>query len=124
MRSFNTLRTASLSALLIAVPFTGACAASAFYGPETGLMNQAQGVDEGIAEARQQSMITPAEAQNLHMRAAHIERTAAAARGRISATQYQQLLRQLDDVDQTLRVDSGTGFLIGDGADGGHYPNG
>ncbi|CCV10949.1 hypothetical protein [Mesorhizobium sp. STM 4661] len=144
MRSFapRPLRTATLTALLIAVPFAGAYAAGhhkgsaldesappAFYGPrEKGLINQIQGVDSGIADARQAETIAPAEAQKLHMRAAHIsqaaERTAAANHGRIPVPQYQQLLRRLDNVDQALRIDSGTGFLIGDGADGGHYPNG
>lgn len=141
MRSFKALRTATLTALLIAVPFAGAYAAghhegaldeatpTVFYGPrEKGLIDQIQGVDKGIADARQAETIAPAEAQKLHMRAAHIsqvaERTAAVNHGRIPAPQYQQLLRRLDNVDQALRADSGTGFLIGDGADGGHYPNG
>ncbi|TIO09801.1 hypothetical protein [Mesorhizobium sp.] len=143
MRSFapKTLRTATLTALLIAVPFASAYAAghhkgaldeatpTTFYGPrEKGLIDQIRGVDKGIADARQANTITAAEAQRLHMRAAHISqaaaRTAAADHGRIPAPQYQQLLRRLDNVDQTRRADSGTGFLIGDGADGGHYPNG
>jgi hypothetical protein len=143
MRSFapRTFRTATLTALLIAVPFAGAYAAghhkgaideatpAVFYGPrEKGLIEQIQGVDSGIADARQAETIAPAEAQKLHMRAAHIsqaaERTAAANHGRIPAPQYQQLLRRLDNVDQALRIDTGTGFLMGDGADGGHYPNG
>lgn len=144
MRSFapRTLRTTTLTALLIAVPFAGAYAAghhkgaldetttTAFYGPrEKGLINQIQGVDNGIADARQAETIAPGEAQKLHMRAAHIsqaaERTAAANHGRIPAPQYQQLLRRLDNVDQALRVDSGTGFLINDNSEGGgNYPNG
>ncbi|WP_352703890.1 hypothetical protein [Mesorhizobium sp. M0598] len=40
------------------------------------------------------------------------------------STQYQQLLAQLDDVSQKLRADTGSAFLIGNGADGGYYPNG
>ncbi|PTE06712.1 hypothetical protein [Mesorhizobium helmanticense] len=144
MRSFapGTLRTVTLTALFITAPFAGAHAAGhhrrsaldesaqpAIYGPrERSLIDQIQGVDEGIADAREAKTIAPAEAQKLHMRAAHIsrvaERTAAANHGRIPAPQYRQLLRRLDNVDQALRVDSGTGFLMGDGSDGGHYPNG
>lgn len=141
MRSFKTFGTAIFTALLITVPLASAYAAghhkgvldeatpTAFYGPrEKGLIDQIQGIDNGIADARQEKTITPAEAQRLHMQAAHIsqtaERTAAANHGRIPTPQYGQLLRQLDDVDQRLMSDSGSGFMIGDGADGGHYPNG
>ena len=100
-----------------------------FTGPRvTSLIEQVKGVDEGITDARQEKTITPAEAQRLHMRAAHISqaatKTAAADHGRIPAAQYHDLLRRLDNVDQALRVDTGTSFLMGDGADGGHYPNG
>ncbi len=46
-------------------------------GPRvTGLIEQAKGVDQGIADARQANTITPAEAQRLHMRAAHISQAA------------------------------------------------
>jgi len=141
MRSLRTLRTATLTTILIAVPLAGAYAAghhkgaldesapTDFYGPRVaGLIDQVKGVDEGIADARQENTITPAEAQTLHMRAARISqaaaRTAAADHGRIPAAQYHDLLRRLDNVDQALRIDTGTGFLMGDGADGGHYPNG
>lgn len=144
MRSYApkaTIRTATIAAFLVAVPLAGAYAAGHhkgaldatdpidMVGPRvTGLIEQAKGVDEGIADARQENTITPAEAQKLHMRAAHISqaaaRTAAADHGRIPAAQYHDLLRQLDNVDQALRLDTGTGFLMGDGADGGHYPNG
>ena len=126
MRSFKILRTATLTALLIAVPFAGAYAAS---GPRvTALIDQVQGVDKGITDAMQMNKIKPAEAHRLHMRAAHIsqvaERTAAAGHGSIPAPQYQQLLHQLDDLSQTLRVDTGGAFSFGNGGDGGYYPNG
>ncbi|CCV04789.1 conserved exported hypothetical protein [Mesorhizobium metallidurans STM 2683] len=129
MRSFKTLRTATLTALFVAVPFAGAYAASTFSGPSvTALIDQVQGVEKGITDAMQVNKIKPAEAHRLHMRAAHIsqvaERTAAAGHGRIPATQYQQLLHQLDDLSQTLRVDTGSAFLMGNGGDGGYYPNG
>ena len=142
MRSLKTLRTAALTTLLIAVPLGGAYAAghhskgaldasdpTDMTGPRvTGLIEQVQGVEQGITDARQANSITAAEAQRLHMRAAHIsqaaERTAAADHGRIPAAQYHDLLRRLDNVNQKLMVDTCSGFLMGDGADGGHYPNG
>ncbi len=144
MRSFTSrtsLRTATLTAFLIAIPLAGAYAAghhkgaldetapTDFTGPRVeGLMDQVQGVSQGIVDARQANNITPAIAQRLEMRAARIgqeaERTAAADHGRIPAPQYQQLLRRLDNVDQRLQVDTGSGFMIGDGSDGGNYPNG
>ncbi|TIO75433.1 MAG: hypothetical protein E5X74_26740 [Mesorhizobium sp.] len=130
MRSFKLPRTAALAALLAAVPFAGAYAASAgFYTPRTaGLIDQAQSVDQGITAARQMDKIKPAEARSLHARAAHIsrvaQREAAAGHGSIPAEQYQQLVAQLDDVSQSLRNATGSSPLIGDGADGGYYPNG
>lgn len=144
MRSFapKTIRTATIAAFLVAVPFAGAYAAghhrgsaldepapTDMTGPRIeGLIEQAQGVRQGIADARQAKNITPAVAERLEMRAARIsqaaERIAASDHGRIPAAQYHDLLRRLDDVDQRLRVDIGSGFLMGDGADGGNYPNG
>jgi hypothetical protein len=98
-------------------------------GPRvTALINQIRGVDQGITDARQANKIGAFEAHGLHMRAAHIsqaaERTAAAGHGMISATQYRQLMHQLDDLSQTLRADTGSAFLMGNGGDGGYYPNG
>ena len=131
MRSFTpkTLRTATITALLITVPFAGAYAESAVSGPRvTALIDQVQGVDKGIADASKVNRIKPAEAHRLHMRAAHIsqvaERTAAAGHGTIAATQYRQLMHQLDDLSQALRADTGSAFLMGNGGDGGYYPNG
>lgn len=141
MRSLKTLRTAALTTLLIAVPLAGAYAAghhkgaldasepTDMTGPRvTGLIEQVQGVEQGITDARHANTITAAEAQRLHMRAAHIsqaaERTAAADHGRIPAAKYRDLLRRLDNVDQALMSDTGSGFMMGDGSDGGNYPNG
>ena len=142
MRSLKTLRTAALTTLLIAVPLAGAYAAGNHHkgaldasdptdmtGPRvTGLIEQLQGVEQGITDARQANTITAAEAQRLHMRAAHIsqaaERVAGSDHGRIPAAQYHDLLRRLDNVDQALMSDTGSGFMIGDGSDGGNYPNG
>ncbi|RWB04728.1 MAG: hypothetical protein EOQ39_02590 [Mesorhizobium sp.] len=142
MRSFKTsLRTATLTALLIAVPLAGAYAAGHHKGaldaadptdmtsPRVeALIAQVQGVRQGIVDARQANNITPAVAERLEMRTAHIgqaaEKVAASDHGRIPAAQYHDLLRRLDNVDQRLRVDTGSGFLMGDGDDGGNYPNG
>ena len=92
------------------------------------LIEQVQGVRHGIVDARQANNITPAVAERLEMRTARIsqaaEKIAASDHGRIPAAQYHDLLRRLDNVDQQLRVDTGSGFLMGDGADGGTYPNG
>jgi len=143
MRSFTprtSLKTATLAALLIAVPFAGAYAAghhkgaldeaapTDFTGPRVAaLIDQVQGVDKGITNARQAKAITPMEAQKLHQRAANIsqaaEKTAAADHGRIPAAQYAQLLHRLDNLDQRLLTDTGSGFNIGNG-NGGNYPNG
>ena len=145
MRSFvpsTSLRTATLTAFLIAVPLAGAYAAghhkgaldatdpTDFTGPRVkGLIEQAQGVRQGIVDARagQHTSRRPWR-ERLEMQAARIsqaaEKIAASDHGRIPAAQYHDLLRRLDNVDQRLRVDTGSGFLMGDGADGGNYPNG
>ncbi|RAZ87344.1 hypothetical protein DPM33_26640 [Mesorhizobium hawassense] len=141
MRASTSLKTVTLAAVLIAAPLAAAYAAghhkgaldatdpTDMAGPRvTSLIEQVQGVDEGINDAREANTISAAEAQQLHMRAAHIsqaaEKVAASDHGRIPAAQYHDLLRRLDHVDQKLMVDTGSGFLMGDGADGGHYPNG
>ena len=144
MRSFipkTSLRTATFTAFLIAVPLAGAYAAghhkggldatdpTDFTGPRVeGLLNQVQGVHQGIVDARQANSITPAVAERLEMRTARIsqaaEKIAASDHGRIPAAQYHDLLRRLDNVDQRLKGDTGSVFLMGDGADGGKYPNG
>ncbi|ESY01989.1 hypothetical protein NKJ16_10040 [Mesorhizobium sp. M0179] len=141
MRSLKTLRTATLTTLLITVPLAGAHAAghhkgaldasdpTDMTGPRvTGLIEQVRGVEQGIADARETKGISTSEARWLHLRAAHIgqaaERVAASDHGRIPAAQYHDLLRRLDNVDQRLMSDTGSGFMIGDGSDGGNYPNG
>lgn len=141
MRASTSLKTTTLAAVLIAAPLAGAYAAghhkgaldatdpTDMTGPRvTSLIEQVQGVDEGIKDAREANAISAVEAQQLHMRAAHIsrvaEKVAASDHGRIPAAQYHDLLRRLDQVDQKLMVDTGSGFLMGDGGDGGHYPNG
>lgn len=141
MRSSTSLRIATLATLLVAAPLAGAYAAghhkgaldasnpTDFYGPRlTGFMDQVQGVKQGISDARQANTITPAEARVLDMRADRIsraaERVASSDRGRIPSAQYHQLLHRLDNLDQRLLTDTGSGFNMGDGSDGGSYPNG
>jgi hypothetical protein len=142
MRSSASLRTATLAAILIAVPLAGAYAAGHHHkgaldasdptdltGPRVeALFQQVQGLRQGIVDARQANNITPAVAERLEMSTARIgqaaQKIAAEDHGRIPAAQYHDLLRNLDNVDQQLRVDTGSGFLMGDGADGGNYPNG
>ncbi|AZO11077.1 MULTISPECIES: hypothetical protein [unclassified Mesorhizobium] len=141
MRTSASLKTATIAAFLVAAPLAGAYAAghhkgaldatepTDLTGPRvTSLIDQIQGVDQGIKEAREANTISAAEAQSLRMRANHIslaaEKVAASDHGRIPAAQYHDLLRRLDNVDQKLMLDTGSSFLMGDGADGGHYPNG
>ncbi|MGT2464827.1 MAG: hypothetical protein EOR72_23075 [Mesorhizobium sp.] len=141
MRASTSLKTVTLVAALIAAPFAGAYAAghhkgvldatasTDFTGPRvTGLIDQIQGVEQGIAQAREANSISASEAQQLHMRAARIsqaaEHVAASDHGRIPSVQYHDLLRKLDNVDQRLMNDTGSGTMIGDGSDGGNYPNG
>ncbi|TPK77132.1 hypothetical protein FJ930_00420 [Mesorhizobium sp. B2-4-15] len=141
MRSSASPKIATLAAILIAAPLASAYAAghhkgaldatdpTDMTGPRIeGLIGQVQGVHQGIVDARDANNITPAVAERLEMRTARIgqaaERIAASDHGRIPAAQYHDLLRRLDNVDQRLRVDTGSGFMIGDGADGGNYPNG
>ncbi|MDX8525058.1 hypothetical protein RFM68_11105 [Mesorhizobium sp. MSK_1335] len=141
MRASTSLKTVTLAAVLIAAPLAGAYAAghrkgvldasdpTDMTGPRvTSLIEQVQGVNQGITDAREANNISASEARQLHMRAAHIsqaaEHVAASDHGRIPAAQYHDLLRRLDNVDQRLRNDTGSGFMMGDGSDGGNYPNG
>ncbi|TRC72441.1 hypothetical protein FJV83_32220 [Mesorhizobium sp. WSM4307] len=141
MRTSTPLKTATLATVLIVAPLAGAYAAghhkgaleatdpTDMTGPRVeALIEQAQGIRHGIVDARQANNITPAVAERLEMRTARIrqaaEKIAASDHGRIPAAQYHDLLRRLDNVDQRLWVDTGSGFLMGDGADGGAYPNG
>ncbi|MBZ9848456.1 hypothetical protein LB565_10730 [Mesorhizobium sp. CA14] len=141
MRASTSLKTVTLAAALIAAPLAGAYAAghhkglldatapADFIGPRvSGLIDQVQGVDQGITDARQANNISAAEAQRLHMRTAHIsqaaEHVAVSDHGRIPSAQYHELLRRLDNVDQRLMNDTGSGIMMGDGSDGGNYPNG
>lgn len=143
MRSFKTsTRMLALTAALLAVPFAGAYAAAgdhdgalpmpaptAFQGPRIdSVLGQLQGLDQGIANAEQGKTITPTVAHRLEMRDARITRTAeqVAARNhdRLPSGEYHRIMRRVDGLDQRLLSDTGSADLLGDGSDGGHYPNG
>jgi hypothetical protein len=92
------------------------------------IADQASGLDHGIMAAQRSKLIEPAEARSLSSEANRVvrdaRRTAAREGGAIPADDYQSLLARLDGVNQKLLYDTGSGFMIGDGADGGTYPNG
>ncbi|WP_352821043.1 hypothetical protein [Mesorhizobium sp. M0410] len=90
------------------------------------MINQIQSVETGIQGAIQANKLEPGEARDLRTQVAQLDRAAewAAREGTMPSTQDQQLLAQLDDVSQKVRADTGSAFLIGNGADGGYYPNG
>lgn len=144
MRSFRTsTKMLALTTSLLAVPFAGAYAAgfgdhngavpmpapTAFQGPRIdSVVGQLQGLDQGITDAAQAKTITPVVAHRLEMRDAKITRTAerVAARDhdRLPSGEYHRIMRRVDGLDQQLLLDTGSANLVGDGADGGHYPNG
>jgi hypothetical protein len=55
---------------------------------------------------------------------ADAERAAARDHGMLPTAQYGQLMHRLDNLAQARLIDSGSGFNMGDGSDGGSYPNG
>jgi hypothetical protein len=128
---FFTLKTATLTALLIAVPIAGAYArgSRSVGDPPDIIIDQVQGLNQGIADARQRNTITAAEAQNLLMQAGDIsqaaETTAAEGDGTIPFSTSEQLLSQLDNIEQTLRLDTSRTFAINapHSRGNGDYPN-
>lgn len=144
MRSFlsrPSLKSAAAAAILVAVPLAGAYARGhhtasmdepitpTYYGSRLqAVLGDVQGVDNGIADAQRERLITPATARRLESQAAGIsrsaERTAAADHGKLPGADYRKLMDRIDTVNQALLSDTGSGFNMGDGSDGGHYPNG
>lgn len=124
MRSF-TPKTIFISSVLAALPLSCAYAAH-HHRIEPGgtsvearaILDQLQGVKQGIVEAMDAKAITPEQEHDLMMQADSIHRSAA------SGGAYRSMLGQIEDLDQQLRLDSGGGFNMGDGSDGGYYPNG
>jgi len=92
------------------------------------IRNDLRGIDQGIADARQERRITPAAARSLEVQASTIgasaERVARADHGRVPNPQYRKLIGQIDNLDQALLTDTGSGFPMSDHAGGMAYPNG
>ncbi len=125
-------RTIIFATVLAAVPLTGAYAAkhhkgaldepvamdTSFDGSHLrAALNQLQGVEQGIADAKQGNLISSAEAHKLTAWANQIRHGA-------SRTGYRQVLQQVDDLNTSLLNDTGQNINMGDGSDGGSYPNG
>jgi hypothetical protein len=149
MRSF-LIPTIALATILAATPLAAAYAAGHGASPAgnddhttrldeqmppiahgarlTNILNNLQGIDQGIADARQEKRITPATARSLQVQASTIgasaERVARADHGRVPNPQYRKLIGQIDNLDQALLTDTGSGFSMNDHAGGMAYPNG
>ncbi|TIQ36906.1 MAG: hypothetical protein E5X48_08015 [Mesorhizobium sp.] len=80
-------------------------------------LDQLLNVRQGIRQAREAGKITQDQARDLMRQADSIQR-AALTSGNRSA------LGQVNALDQRLQNATGQGTYMGDGADGGYYPNG
>lgn len=134
MRSF-TPKIIAAAAVLAALPISGAYAAHRHHRPAVDTQaitaavpmdkearaayDQLQGVRQGILEARELGKITPEQAHGLLMEADGLHAAALRSGGGESA-----LFGQINDLDQRLQDMTGQGTYIGDGSDGGYYPNG
>lgn len=123
MRNF-TPKIIAVASLLAVVPLSSAYAVHRHRVEPGGMsvearaiVDQLEGVKQGIVEARDAKAITPEQEHDLMMQANSIHRSA-------DGGTYQGLLSQIENLDQQLQDDSGGGFYIGDGDDGGYYPNG
>ena len=129
MRSF-TPKIIAAAAIFAAIPLSSAYAvhrhkvdttatASVPADPETrAVYDQLQGVKQGIVEAMDAKAITPEQEHDLMMQADSIHRSAT------GDGTYRALLSKIEKLDQQLQDDSGGGTYMGDGSDGGYYPNG
>ncbi|WP_315923706.1 hypothetical protein [Mesorhizobium sp. SP-1A] len=131
MRSF-TSKIIAAAALLAALPLSGAYAAHRHHTANIdtqaitasvpmdkegrAVFEQLQGVEQGIAEARETGKISAGQARDLMMQAEGIRHAAWSG--------DRSVLAQVNDLDQQLQDDTGQGFYFGGGADGGYYPNG
>jgi len=137
MRSFNlktSLTLGALTASALAVPFAGAYAAQGnhdglmdvspsptFQGPRIdSIVNEVRGIDQGIAEGRQEKLITPAQANRMDRQSAAIirtaERAAAVDHGRVPSAQYNRLMRRVDHLNENLLNDTGRQSSMGSGS--------
>lgn len=132
MRSF-TPKIIAVATVLAVVPLSGAYAAHHHHRGAVdtesitasvpmdrearAALDQLQGIRQGILEAREVGRLTPDQARDLMMQAEGIQHTASRSGG-------SALLGQINDLDQQLQDMTGQGTYMGDGADGGYYPNG
>ncbi|AZO29995.1 MULTISPECIES: hypothetical protein [unclassified Mesorhizobium] len=79
-------------------------------------VEQLLNVRQGIRQARAAGKITQDQARDLMQRADTIQHTA--------STSGRSKLGQINELDQRLQNATGQGTYMGDGADGGYYPNG
>lgn len=124
MRSF-TPKIIAIASLLAAVPLSSAYAVHRHRVEPGGMsvearavLDQLQGVKQGIVEAMDAKAITSEQEHDLMMQADSIHLSATGDGG------YQATLDQIEKLDQRLQDDTGGGTYMGDGADGGYYPNG
>jgi hypothetical protein len=80
-------------------------------------VEQLLSVKQGIRQAREAGKITQDQARDLMQQADTIQHTALTSGDRSA-------LGQINAVDQRLQNATGQGTYMGDGADGGYYPNG
>ncbi|WP_192384075.1 hypothetical protein [Mesorhizobium silamurunense] len=80
-------------------------------------VEQLLSVKQGIRQAREAGKITQDQARDLMQQADTIQPTALTSGDRSA-------LGQINAVDQRLQNATGQGTYMGDGADGGYYPNG
>lgn len=126
-----THKTILAASLIAVVPLGGAYAAqvrhhnpmqhvtAAPLDTETmALVDQTEGVEQGIRQAAELNRIDSATASQLTAQARSIQSEA------MRGGNDRALLGQLDQVSQNLRVATGEGWNMGGGADGGYYPDG
>ena len=124
-----TYKTMLAASLMAAIPFDGAYAAQVRHHPmqhattsldreTSALVDQTEGVEQGIRDAAELHRIDGATASRLTAEARSIQSEA------MRGGDDRALLGQLDQVSQNLRVATGQGWTFGGGADGGYYPNG
>jgi len=129
MRSF-TPKIIAAASIFAAIPLSSAYAvhrhhridtmttASVPADPEArAAMEQLLGVKQGIRDAMEVGKITADQARDLMQQADTIQHTALRSGDRSA-------LGQINNLDQRLQDATGQGIYMGDGSDGGYYPNG
>ena len=129
MRSF-TPKIIAAASIFAAIPLSSAYAvhrhhridtmttASVPADPEArAAMEQLLGVKQGIRDAMEVGKITADQARDLMQQADTIQHTALRSGDRSA-------LGEINNLDQRLQDATGQGIYMGDGSDGGYYPNG